>query len=204
MEFFLHPALAIFTGTLAAVAIVAVIELLLVAVAGAGFSDMFESVLHTDVLADSALAHWLQVKDVPVMVFLMSIAAGFGSTGLIIQGFATEVFSNPLPVWAAALLAAIASIGLTRILNRAFKKLKVTHTTALLPHEFPGRHVVLLSDVARQSLPGEAKFTDQHGQVHYLMVQPVDIADVFLQGEVLKLLEPHGAIYWAKRANSPE
>lgn len=200
MEFFLRAEVVVFTGVLVVVALVAVLEVGATAMAGVGFSHLVEALVDTDSLPDSTFTNWLLIKDVPLMIALMTASSGFGITGLALQGLSLQVLGAAQPAWAAYTGAVAGAMGAMRLLNGAFKRLKVVHTTAVHPDEFIGRVAVVLSEGATRERPGEAKFTDQHGQTHYLMVRPIDQTSEFKQGDSVVLRAAHGAFYDVERA----
>lgn len=199
MDFFLSPAVAVFSGVLVCVAILCLLEFAATLVAGVGITHLLDALIDTDSLPDSTLTNWLLIKDVPLLMALTALLSGFGITGLAVQGFAASLFGAPLPLLAAVPLALGGAAGGLRMLAGAFKKFKVVHTTALAASEFIGQSAMLLSPTANASFLGEAKFIDRHGQTHYVMVKPADDGVVFKQGEAVELIEPTGGGYLARR-----
>jgi hypothetical protein len=197
MDFFLSPPLAIFAGILAALAVIFVFEVVATLAAGAGLSNLLDTLIDTHSLPDSTLTNWLLIKDVPLMVTVTGLLAGFGLTGVAVQMGANLLFGAPLPLAVAVVLAIVGAIATVRGQSLLFKKLKVVHTTALHAHEFLGQLVFVLSPTASRTLMGEAKFIDRHGQTHYLMVRPVG-DETFRQGQVVELVEPTSGGYLAK------
>jgi hypothetical protein len=200
VEFFFRPEVALFSGVLAVVALLAVLEMLSTFTIGSGPASFLDALVDTAAWPDSALTNWLLVKEVPLMVALTTALTGFGATGLLLQGFAIQMTDRPLAVELAVVLGLAGAVFGMRGLNALFRQMKVTHTTALEPADFIGRRVVLLSPVARKGQPGEAKFTDQHGQTHYLMVQPDGDADEFVEGDHVTLCEVSSSGYFAQRS----
>lgn len=198
MDFFLSPALAVFSGVLVALAAFCVFELLATLTAGVGLSHLLHTLCDSHALPESSLTNWLLIKDVPLMVAVTALLAGFGLTGVCVQLGVNLLFGAPLPLAVAACIAIVGAIATVRAQTALFKKLKVVHTTALHAHEFLGQHVTVLSATATDNLLGEAKFTDHHGQTHYLMVRPPG-GETFSQGQVVELLEPTNGGYFAKR-----
>lgn len=193
MEFFLSPALAVFSGVLAALAVICVLELV-AAVIGTGLGHLLHVVTDTHSIPDTALTEWLLIKDVPMMVTLTAMLGGFGLTGMCVQLGANALFGFPLILPLAIVIAVAGALAAMRCQALLFKKLKVVHTTALDASEFFGQHVTVLSPIVTKALMGEAKFTDRHGQTHYLMVRPVG-DEPFKKGQLVELLEPTNGGY---------
>jgi hypothetical protein len=197
MEIFLSPPVAVFTGVLAALAVLLVFELVATLVAGAGLSDLLDTLIDTTSLPDSTMTNWLLIKDAPLMVTVTAMLAGFGLTGVGVQLTSNLLLNTLAPLTLVVCLAIVGAVAAVRAQAALFKKLKVVHSTALHAHEFLGQQVTVLSATATDELLGEAKFTDRHGQTHYLMVRPQDGA-TFKQGDVVVLTEPTNGGYFAR------
>lgn len=195
MEFFLRPEVVVFTSVLVVVALVGVFELAATVLAGAGFSQLVDALVDVDALPDTAAAEWLFVKEMPLMVIVVTLLCGFGVTGIAAQGLAGATLGHLLPAALAYALACTGGVLSVRTLGMVFHKLKVTHTTALQPSQFIGRRATLLSETASRGDAGEAKFVDEHGQPHYVMVQPREDSVVLRQGQTVVLLEKSGASF---------
>lgn len=200
MEFFMRAEVVVFSGVLLVVVLFGLAEMTATALAGTGVSNLLDALLDTDALPDSTLTNWLFVRDVPLMVSMTAALGGFALTGLAVQGLALSTTGQVLPTLAANALAGGGAFAGMRLLGLAFLHLKVNHTTALQPSEFIGRTAVLLSPTASRGNPGEAKFTDQHGQTHYVMVQPRAAETVMTQGARVVLVEQVGAFYAVEAA----
>lgn len=198
MEFLLSPPLAVFAGVLAALVAIFVFEVVALLIAGAGLSNLLDSLIDTQSMPDSTLTNWLLIKDVPLMVTIIALLTGFGLTGVIVQSGSHMLFGATLPLAVAVSLAFLGAIASVRAQAALFKKLKVVSSTALHAHEFPGQRVTMLSATASDALLGEAKFTDRYGQTHYLMVRPMG-GHTFVQGQVVELTEPTNGGFFAKR-----
>lgn len=197
MEFFLSPNVALFSGVLAAVAAFCVLELVLMMLAGAGVSHMVDTLVDMDTLPDSAILDWLCVKEIPLSVVVTVWLLGFGTTGLAVHAVAMNVLEVGAPNLLVIPTALCGAVVLLRALSRSLTKYKVLHSTALHAHEFIGQRVVLVSPQATQSLMGEAKFTDRHGQTHYVMVRPA-VEQPFKGGDVVELLSQTEGGYVAR------
>jgi len=198
MEFFLSPDVAVFSGVLVAMLGFCVFELLASMLVGAGVSPLVDSIVDTSALPDSPVLNWLFIREMPLSSAITLLLLGFGATGVAVQGVGQLASGTSVPLVVALLLAIAGAVVLLRMIAKSFKQWKVVHTTALEPHEFIGQEVELLSPCATKQLFGEAKFTDRHGQTHYVMICPSDDG-AFALGETVKLLEPTAGGYIATR-----
>lgn len=198
MEFFLGPDVAVFSGVLVALLGFCIFELVASLAVGAGLSPLVDSLVDTSALPDSPVLNWLFVREMPLSSAITLLLLGFGATGLAAQGVAHFALGTGMPLWVALLAATVGAVFLLRAIARSFMTWKVVHTTALQPQEFIGQVVVLLSPTATKALFGEAKFTDRHGQTHYVMICP-EGDESFNQGESVQLLEPTAGGYIASR-----
>jgi hypothetical protein len=54
----------------------------------------------------------------------------------------------------------------------------------------------VLEGTARRGYPARAKVIDQHGQAHYVMVEPHDDGDTVAQGETGLLVRQDGPLFF--------
>jgi len=198
MEFFLSPDVAMFSGVLVAMLAFCIFELIASLLVGAGLSPLVDSLVDTSALPDSPVLNWLFIREMPLSSAITILLLGFGATGIAVQGVVHLAFETGASLALATPLAVIGAVFLLRTIAVSFKQWKVVHTTALLPHEFIGQEVVLLSPCATKTLFGEAKFTDRHGQTHYVMICPSE-DESFTEGDTIKLVEPTAGGYIASR-----
>ena len=66
-----------------------------------------------------------------------------------------------------------------------------------------GRMATIVLGTARAGSPAQAKVRDQHGQMHYVMLEPDDAADAFGAGDSVLLISHSGAVYRAIRDDNP-
>lgn len=190
MEFItlaLAPAVAPFVGALAVVLVLFVVEVVLTLIAGSGCTSLMESLVSMDSLPDTSFTNWLLVREVPLLMTILSFLMGFGSSGLLLQVVAAHTLGSPLPFLLMLVPTTAFGAATVRMLALSFKKMRVVHTTALTPQEFIGQVATLTSPEARQGYSGEASFTDRHGYTHYLMVEPDSAQVVFTQGDKVVL-----------------
>jgi hypothetical protein len=199
MEFFLLPQVAPFTAALAVVSAVGVFELLTMMLLGvAGITHVLDNLVDLDATPDFVGLDWLLIKGVPLMVTVVSALGGFAFAGLAIQ----SLLGSPgqpvalLPAMCIGLVGALASI---RGVGSVFKRYKLAYeSTAVSITTLVGREATLQSQVARIGFPGEALVRDEHGNVHYVYVQPEEAAPELTHGARLELLALNGDGFTAR------
>lgn len=141
---------------------------------------------------------WLGLKSgLPLLVWLTSFLASFTLVGLAVQQSAELLIGEPLH-WAIASATAL-PIGLSinafisGIIARIIPGYESTviESAALLQ-----RRATVLEGTARRGSPARAKVIDQHGQAHYVMVEPHNDADSVAQGEIALLVRKEGPVFF--------
>jgi len=155
------------------------------------------SAAHLDVGADidggGDLLGWLGVGQVPLLMLLVVFLAFFGLAGLAIQQFA-----GPLTLWIAAPAATAAALPLTGLGARGLARIMPSdETTAISLDELVGRRGTITVGTARRGSPAQARVRDEHGQVHYVMVEPYDDNHAFGEGQTVRLDRREGNIFIA-------
>ena len=186
LTFFFSAPLAPFTAAVAAALLLLTVEIILASVAGSGFVDMLDALVSPDSLPDSSFTNWLLVRDMPLMMSLGAFICGFGLTGLALQGLAMSMRGAPLSVGVAAIAAVVGGVLSIRLVGSVLTKLKFTNTTAIGPEEFLGK-LATLTATASAGNAGTAKFVDQHGYSHLVMVEPEAGGVTFDEGDIVVL-----------------
>lgn len=138
---------------------------------------------------------WLHIGVVPMLMLLVVFLTAFGGMGLVIQGLALRGLGHPLPpTWASA-LALLASVPILRVVGRGLKKLLQDHTRAVSQDAFVGTTGTIVIGTAQVGQPAQARLQDEHGQSHYVMVEPTTPAEVFETGTEVLLVERRGSVY---------
>lgn len=146
----------------------------------------------------SQILGWLCVGKVPILVLLIVFLTAFGLVGLIIQGAVQGVFGAPLPAIIAVGPALFAAIPTTRIAGLTLSKIMPKEQTeAVSQKKFIGKIATIVRGRARKGLPAEAKFSDQHGQTHYVLVEPDNDTASFDQGSEVVIVKQTGSVYQA-------
>jgi hypothetical protein len=179
---------------------------------GAGLSDMIDSVLpemdlDVDIDADldadfhapgpfTRLLGWLRVGQVPVLVLAIVFLTAFGLIGLFCQSTALKLVGHMLPAALASVPALCITIPMVRVCGGVLAKiLPKDETESVSEESFVGRVAVITLGTAAAGKPAQARLTDQHGQNHYVMVEP-DLAGVsFEQGTEVLIVSHQGALY---------
>jgi hypothetical protein len=144
----------------------------------------------------SGALSWLGLGDVPFMIWFAGMLTAFGLIGYVLQLAATGLIGAPLGPWLATAVAFVPAIVLgSRVATWIGRILPKTTTTAISRRSYGRRRGVITVGVARAGHPAQARFTDGHGNMHHVMVEPFDKADEIPQGaEVLILKTRDGAM----------
>lgn len=149
--------------------------------------------VHADVDGGGDLLGWLGIGRVPLLMLLVVFLALFGLAGLAIQQFA-----GPLSLWIAVPAAAGAALPLTGLGARGLARIMPgDETTAISLDELVGRRGTITIGTARRGSPAQARVSDVHGQVHYVMVEPYDDDHSIGQGDTVRLDRRDGNIFIA-------
>lgn len=129
----------------------------------------------------------LGLRRVPLTVWLALFSALFAGVGIFGQSLITLVFGAMMPAKIAAVLALLPALALTRLFAEAVGNLMPQmETTAISERSFGRRRGIITVGTARRGHPAEVRFTDAHGNLHYLMLEPLaDDAEIGAGSEVL-------------------
>lgn len=138
---------------------------------------------------------WLQFGKVPALIMLVVLLTAFGTCGYLIQLTLHSLVGWMLPAIIAVIPATAAALPTTRVLGQMLSHVVIRdETEAVSRNSFVGRVAVITLGVARKGSPAEAKFRDQHGTTHYVMVEPDNADDEFTQGESVLLVSDTGSV----------
>lgn len=181
-----------------AIAFVVMIGIGLIEAIGLGFGHL-DLHGHAGAEIEGSVLDWLGLGgELPILIWLTSLLGCFTLAGIAIQQIATAVLGAPLHVGlasggafvAGSLLNTLAANGLARIMP-GFE------TTAIETDDLLRRRGTILEGTARRGKPARAKVVDQHGQAHFIMVEPHDDGDAIAQGETALLVRREGALFFA-------
>lgn len=151
----------------------------------------------------SRILGWLCIGKVPILILLVIFLLVFGVAGYVIQGIVSAIFGILIPGTIAWLPALIVAIPIVRVCGEGFAKIiPKDQTSAVESSTFVGRVATITLGTAKRGMPAQAKLTDQHGLVHYVMVEPESDTDEFGQGTSLLLIEQSGTNFIGVRNTS--
>jgi len=194
-------------GLMAAIGAIEGLSLLI----GAGLSHQLDAYLAQDLdhgansLVGDGLG-WLHVGRAPILVLLVIFLMGFAIGGLVLQWAIGGLVGQPLPPFIASLIAVVFAVPTVRVLGgRIAHHVPKDETTAVSEQSFIGRIARLTAESAGAGQPGQARLTDEHGQAHYLLVEPDDPQMRFARGDSLLLVSRASAsVFRAIRNPRPD
>jgi hypothetical protein len=195
--FLLSPDNVPFVAALVLMLLIGAVEALGIG-GGLAVGDGIEG-LDADVNVETpSLLSWINVGRLPLLMLIVVFLFGFGMTGLIGQRIVAEFLGQPGPWFLAAPIAFAAALPVTRIFGRGVARIMPRdETSAVSRDSLVGRVAVIVMGDARHASAAQARVRDEHGQVHYVMVEPDNSADVFEQGSSVLLVRYAGAKYFA-------
>jgi hypothetical protein len=147
---------------------------------------------------------WLNVGRVPIMILFVIFLTVFALTGYTLQATSLEILGNMLPALLAAVVAFFLSMPIVRALGQGIGKIMPTDETEVISEDsFIGRLATISLGTAKKGLPARAKFKDNYGTTHLIMVEPEEDGEEFSEGNVVLLVERVGGKYLAVRNTNP-
>jgi hypothetical protein len=160
-----------------------------------------------DVGSESSLGKlfsWLNVGRVPVMILLVIFLTVFGLGGYALQAVAQSILGNMLHALPVAVVALFLSLPMVRGLGRSVGKLMPTDETEVISEDtFIGRVATITLGTAKKGRPARAKFKDNYGTTHLIMVEPEKEDEELSEGNVVLLVERVGGKFLAIRNTNP-
>jgi hypothetical protein len=203
MIFILEPQNLPFTLCLSIMLGIAILEGIMT-ILGLGLSSLLGNLVpdvdtDTDV-GEFGLLNWLNVGRVPIMILLVIFLTVFGLTGYTVQAISVEILGNMLPAFLAAIIALFLSLPLVRKMGQGIGKILPTDETEVISENtFIGRVATISLGTAQKERPTRAKFKDNYGTTHLIMVEPEEENETFYQGDVILLVQRVGGKYLAIR-----
>lgn len=178
---------------------------------GAGLSSLIENLfpgfdLDADVSSPeyqspsplSKLLSWLRIGEVPVLMLFIVFLTAFGLSGLVIQSGVEGVTGALAPGGLVSIPALICAFPIVRISGGILAKIMPQdETDAVSEDSFIGRVAVVILGRAEIGSPAQAKLRDEHGQTHYVMVEPDNKGVVINAGSSVVLVSRAGAVFKA-------
>lgn len=188
MDFLFNAANAPFSVALCLMLLIGLVEALGL---GLGAAD-----LDLGVDADLDVLGWLGVGRVPLLILMVIFLALFALIGFAGQSLATGLLGGPLSPWIASPAAAILSLPLLGMAARsAARLLPGDETTAVDRDSLIGKRATITVGTARVGSPARAGVVDQHGQRHFVMVEPTDVRTIVPTGGTVLLVRREGDIF---------
>lgn len=140
---------------------------------------------------------WLNVGRLPILIILVVFLTVFGLAGLALQQAAVTMLGGLLQWFVAVPAAAVLALPGTRLLSRGLAKvLPRDETSAVEIDSLLGRRARIVLGTATRTSPARARVEDRFGQVHFVMVEPVEDTRLTAHDELL-LTSRDGTIFRA-------
>ncbi len=132
---------------------------------------------------------WLHIGKIPFLMLLVIFLAAFGSIGLCIQSISQNISDSMLSPSIASIPALISSLLVVRFLGGGLGKILKEESSAVSQESFIGKIATITLGTAESGQPAQAKLQDEHGQTHYVMVEPCVEEEAYQTGETVVLVE---------------
>ncbi|SLN19082.1 Inner membrane protein YqiJ [Roseovarius albus] len=134
------------------------------------------------------------LRKLPLTVWLALFSAFFAGIGLSGQTLMSVLTGTVLPAILAALIVLPVALFFTRYCAEAVANwVPRVETTAISERSYGRRKGVITVGSARRDQPAQVRFTDAHGNLHYVMAEPLSDDDTLPEGtEVLILRRRQG------------
>lgn len=186
MGFFLSEGNWLFSAALIVLAGIGVLELIALQM-GSSVSSLVDGAIGE--VPDGGGLAWLHVGRLPFLVVLVVLLTSFSVLGFLIQGVVSAIFGGELHLMIASPMALIGALPATRVTGSALARLMPRdETSAISSASFVGRTATLTAGEARPGRAAEARFQDEYGQTHYVMVEPGAEYPNLLAGERVLLI----------------
>lgn len=173
-------------------------------VIGAGMSEWLEHLLPDVPEADGPLG-WLHLGKVPLLMLLIIFLTSFGLLGLVLQAGVHGVTRHYLPAVVAVVPAFLGALPVVRVLGGVIARVMPRDESSAVSEEaLVGRAAIITIGIARAGQPAQAKLRDQHGQTHYVMVEPDVAEEAYPSGTEVLLVKKLAAHYRCIRNPHPE
>ncbi|WP_444934595.1 YqiJ family protein [Microbulbifer sp. JTAC008] len=210
MIFLLQDQNLIFIGALILMFMIALLEGIMTLI-GVGISDLLDNLLpNFDVdVPDTGLSGgmtkllgWLRFGEVPALILLVTFLVSFGVTGLVAQMLIESLVGYLLPSGLLAVAVFFLALPQVRFVGNIMRRFAVgDESEAVERNSFIGRVAIITIGKAEIGSPAEARFSDEYGTTHYVMVEP-DESETFNQGDKVLLVEELGAHFRVTRPTS--
>lgn len=178
---------AIALGVMLGLVLIEIVTLLLGATLGDGFD------VDTDI---DGPFDWLHFGSIPLLMLLILLSTGFGLTGYAAQYGAVQLTGSFMHVGIAAGVSTVGMALFTRFSGNLLKRWLLKEDTAALSNEaLLGNLATITLGETRKGVPTQAKFKDQFGTTHHVMVEPLMDRSTYRHGDEVVLVEWAGHFY---------
>jgi len=199
MEHFLAPEVRPFAIAAMMIVIVGGVEVCSMLI-GFSLSEMAGKALDFDSGSDSNLMNaisWMNVRGVPLLVYLMVLFALFSIAGFLIQDGARAV-ATPLPTWLAVPFALGAALPLVRWSSGWLAKIiPRDESYAVGEASLVGRIGEVVVGPLDQGLPGRVRVKDVHDNFHFVAAMAAPDSPRLPQGVAVLLVDRVGTRFLA-------
>ena len=170
----------IFSISIMIVFIIGTLEIILTLVGfslSAAFDNIFDipETPESDVYTFSELFSCINKGRVPLIMLFLTFLIVFGIIGLIIQKYTFILTGSQLSQIIVVPISFIISLPIIRYFSVFLVKIMPRdETTAISRDLFIGNIATITIGEAKKDKPAEAKFKDEFGETHYIMVEPLE------------------------------
>lgn len=145
-----------------------------------------------------AILGWLRFGEVPAVVLLIIFLSAFSAIGFAVQGLSNVLTGFYLPSLVACIPAFFGAMPVVRVLGGAIGKIMPKEeTSAVTLQALVGRVATITLGTASTGRPAQGKVRDEHGLDHYVMIEPDEEQQTFVQGSQVLLVRNEGATFFA-------
>jgi hypothetical protein len=203
IDFLSMPNSGVFWASLGVTVLLCVVEGLALAFAGTTTPSFMDLDSDSDGDSSGGPLVYLNAGHLPLTLFVASAAAVFGITGLAVQQIAVTMSGAALTLIGAIPIAAIAAIPGTHLISKTLGALlPKTETTAISSDDLVGHEGEVMAGTGTRGTPVQIKLRDEHGQAHYVLVEPVRDDETLSQGQSVLITARDGPIYLAIKSPS--
>lgn len=169
-----------------------------------GLADIMGADADTEIAADgdmgvdAGLLSLIGLGRIPFMMWLMLLLGAFGVIGLAGQELLAALTGAPWSPWLVAPAAGLAALPVTGAICRPLGRiLPEDETTAIEVASLVGREAEIVIGIASPGNPARGRVTDRFGQTHYVMLEPDNSDQRFVEGETVLLVRHEGDLFKA-------
>lgn len=146
-----------------------------------------------------SLLGWLGLGgEMPILIWLTSLLGCFTLGGLALQQGLTALAGGPLhPGLAVGAALPLGVLANTFVANGLARVIPGYESTVVSTDDLLRRRGTVLEGAARRGAPARAKVVDQHGQAHFVMIEPHHDGDVIASGATALLVRCEGQLFYA-------